>query len=419
MTPALLAYRAATAMLEPAAPLLLRRRARAGKEEAARLPERLGVASRPRPPGPLAWLHGASVGEGLSLLPLAQALNARRPDLRLLLTTGTPTSAAVLAARTQGRFLHQYAPVDGPRALRRFLRHWRPDLAVFAESELWPNRVLAARGAGARLALLSARLSPASVRGWGRAPAAARRLLSAFDLVLAQDDAAAGALARLGARDDGRLNLKLAGAPPPVDAAALTAERGRLGGRPLVLAASTHPGEDELALDAYAALADPDVVLVLVPRHPARGGAVAQLARARGLAAGLRSAGDLLGTAPVHVADTLGELGLWYALADTALVSGSLLPGPGGHNPLEPARLGTPALAGPHRDNWREVYARLGAAVAPCADAATLAAAWRADLDDPAAAAARGERGRELAGADDGALDAAVERLLLLLPAAR
>jgi len=179
-------YAAATGLLEPLAPALLRRRARAGKEDASRLSERLGRPTRSRPQGPLVWLHGVSVGESLSLLPLIAALQARRPDLNLLVTSGTVTSAQVLAKRLPQGVIHQFAPVDAPGAAARFLDHWRPGAALFVESELWPNLVVAAARRGVKLALLSARMTQASVEGWARAPESARRLLGAFSLVLPQ-----------------------------------------------------------------------------------------------------------------------------------------------------------------------------------------------------------------------------------------
>lgn len=402
--PALLAYRLATAALHPLAPALLRRRARAGKEDPARLPERLGHASAPRPSSLLAWLHGASVGESLSLLPLIDRLRAARPDLNLLVTSGTTTSAELLTRRLPPGVTHQYVPLDTPPTTARFLDHWRPDLAVFVESDLWPNLLLGAEARGTRLALLSARLSDCSLRNWARTPGFARQVLGAFDLVQAQDDAVATALARLGARDDGRLNLKLVGEPLPADAAALARAREAAGGRRVLLAASTHPGEEEIVL----ASAPPDALLVIVPRHPARGPEVAALAPGAGLA----SRGDAFGGAPVHVADTLGELGLWFRLADAALVGGSLLPGVGGHNPLEPVRLGVPFASGPHVENWRAVYDDLRAAggVALTPDDAALVAFWR---EPPPGQA---QRARVLAQDRTGQLDATVQRLLGMLP---
>ena len=423
MSVVLRAYRLATAAAEPLAPALLRARARRGKEDPGRLPERLGIASVPRPPGRLAWLHGASVGEGLSLLPLAEALAAADPALDLLVTSGTRTSAELLGRRLPPRAAHQFLPVDGPRAGARFLDHWRPDLAVFAESELWPNLILEARRRGAATALVSARLSPSSLRGWSRAPDAARAVIGGFDLVLAQDDDTAAALARLGGRDDGRLNLKLAGAPLPVDPGVLKETTERLRGRPVLLAASTHPGEEAMTLEVFGFLKDrPErPLLVLAPRHPERGEAVEGLARSQGCVVARRSRDQPLTEAvEVYVADTLGELGLWFRLARAALVGGSLVAGIGGHNPLEPARLGCPVIAGKHVANWRAVYAGLAAVdgVRTVGSTATLAAAFAEAVVDPAPLRAMAARAAGLAARQTGAVETAAQRLLALVAGA-
>ena len=420
MSPALLAYRWLTALAEPWLPTLLRRRARRGREDPARLDERLGREPGERPAGRLVWLHGASVGEGLSLLPLVQALRAAAPDATLLATSGTVTAATLLGDRLPPGVLHRYAPLDGLGVARRFVARWRPDLAVFAESEVWPNLLAAVGHAGGRTALVSARLGRSSLNGWARVPGAACEVFGGYALVLAQDDAAAAVLRRLGARDDGRLNLKLGGAVLPVDAAVLKAAHAAAGGRPVLLAASTHSGEEALVLDAFATLASREQAprLVLAPRHPERGAEVAAAAASRGLRVSRQGAGEAFGPAPVHVADALGELGLWYRLAASVAVGGGWAAGVGGHNPVEPARLGAPLLAGPGRANWREVYAALGDAAPLVADAAALAAAWTADLDHPAAARARAARADVRLAREDGAVAEAARRLAALLPPA-
>ena len=207
-------YGLATRLIEPFAPALLQRRLARGKEDPARLGERLGHAGRPRPEGVLVWLHGASVGETLSLVSLVEALAAARPDIVILVTSGTRTSAALMAERLPAGVIHQYLPVDGPSATARFLDHWRPSLGVFVESELWPNLLLGARERGVRLALLSAKLSEASFNGWRRAPGAARRLLGGFDLILAQDERAAERITALGGGVQDVADLKFGAAPP-------------------------------------------------------------------------------------------------------------------------------------------------------------------------------------------------------------
>ncbi|MGA0608237.1 3-deoxy-D-manno-octulosonic acid transferase [Phenylobacterium sp. VNQ135] len=411
MTTALALYGAATRLLEPLAPLALKARARRGKEDPGRVGERLGRSDRPRPPGPLLWLHGVSVGESVSLLPLVEALRARRPHVTVLVTSGTVTSAEVLAKRLPAGVIHQYAPVDTPGIVARFLEHWRPDLAVFVESELWPNLITAARDRGVRLALLSARMTEASARGWSRAPASARALLGAFDLVMPQDDAVAARLAGLGAAAGETLNLKRVGKPldeRPKDLARL---RDILGPRRIVLAASTHPGEEALIADALRGL---DALLILAPRHPERGPDLA-----RRFDAPRRSADALPSPETrVYVADTLGELGLFFRLADVTIMGGSLLPGIGGHNPLEPARSEAAIVTGPHVFNAADLYAEMlaeGAALQVESPEALRAAVERL-LNDRAAARRLGKAARAYAERQGAQLDVALAALEPLLP---
>ena len=409
-------YALATGLAEPLAPLLLKRRAGQGKEDPARIGERLGHAALPRPDGRLAWLHGASVGESLSILPLAERLLAARPHLGILITSGTTTSAELVARRAPPGVIHQYAPIDGPAAVKRFLGHWRPDLAVFVESEVWPNFLVQAKARGVKLALVSARLSERSLAGWARRPAAARALFRGFDLVLAQTDAIAAGLRDLGAKDHGRLNLKLASAPLAVDPDALAQLRAAAGDRPVLLAASTHPGEDAIVLDAFVRISG-YALLVIVPRHPARGPEILKQAQALGFDAALRTERPF-GEAHVYVADTLGELGLWFSLATGALVGGSLVPGPGGHNPIEPAQLGCPIITGPNVDNWQGVYADLigASGVAIARDSLELTAAFTEVLLQPAEARARADRARQVAATGESGMEAAVAGLLRLVP---
>jgi len=421
--PFLAAYRLATHVAEPFVPLLLRRRAKRGKEDPERLAERLGYAAMPRPDGPLAWLHGVSVGEALSLLPLIEDLCYARPDLSILVTSGTRTAAALLARRLPGRAIHQYLPVDGPAAARRFFDHWRPDLGVFVESELWPNLLWEARQRGVRMALLSAKLSDKSLRHWTRFSAAARALYDAFELVLAQDERAAQRLASLGVQTAGVADLKFGAAPLPFDEAALRAQRAEIAGRPVILAASTHPGEDVLILARFAALlADPAIaarapLLAIAPRHPERGPQIAALAADDALTVSLQSAGQPIGEAQVRVADAMGELGAWYRAASLAIVCGSLVEGIGGHNPLEPARIGCPLISGRHVDNWRSAYDGLTAA-----DGAVLVSPEA--MDDWLVAAverqprlqARAERAQAFVETHDAEARGVAARLLALLP---
>ena len=350
MIPAgLAAYRSATAILSPLAPSLLRRRVSRGKEDGARMAERLGHPDQPRPAGPLLWLHGASVGESLALLPIVERARATRPDATILVTAGTVTANALLAKRLPPGVLSQFSPIDTPGAARGFLDHWRPGLGLLVESELWPNLLLEAKRRQIRLGLLSAKMSEASHRRWRLARRSAGTLLGTFDLVLARDEAQAARLRDLGAKVGGVFDVKF-GADPLPDVFTDVAHDA---GAPMILAASTHPGEDEIVLDAFRrALGTGDAVrLVIAPRHPERAPAIVALARSKGFDASLQSTGGATHRR-VLVADRMGELGGWYRRAALAIIGGSLRPAVGGHNPLEPARLGCPVLAGPHHEGW-------------------------------------------------------------------
>jgi len=395
------AYATLATLAAPALRVMLRRRVRRGKEIAARLPERWGEDATPRPPGRLLWLHGASVGEAMSLLPVLAALAELAPDLTVLVTTGTVSSGALLARRLpelglQAQVLHRFVPLDVPAWVARFLAHWRPDAAGFVESEIWPNIIAASVRAGLPLALLNARLSPRSAAGWRRAGAFGRRQFAAFASIQAQSEVDAARFSALGGvRVSVAGNLKFAAAPLPVAAPELERLRKRLAGRPVWLAASTHPGEEEPILAAHGTLAarHPRLLTIIAPRHPERGVEVA------GLAAAVASTRRALGEDPpdaagVWVADTLGELGLLYRLAQTVFVGGSLVPH-GGQNPLEPARLGCAVAIGPHTHNFAAVVEELAAAGAltQVADAAALVAWVDAMLADAARRAEMGEAG--------------------------
>ncbi|THD67156.1 3-deoxy-D-manno-octulosonic acid transferase [Phenylobacterium sp.] len=415
-------YAAATGLLEPLAPSLLRRRAARGKEAPDRLNERLGRPDLPRPDGPLAWLHGVSVGESLSLLPLIAALRAARPGLSILVTSGTVTSAQVLAQRLPPGVIHQFAPVDAPGAAARFLDHWRPDAVLFVESELWPNLIVAAKARGARLALISARMTKASADGWGRAPGTARALLQAFDLVLAQDGDTEARLAALGATLGPRLNLKLVGEAPPVDAAIVAALKAGLGGRKAVLAASTHPGEEALVAQAFrtATAEGPPAVLLVAPRHPERGPDVASELQGLGFTVARRAAGEpLTPRTDAYVVDTLGELGGFYATSDAVVMGGSFVAGVGGHNPLEAARLEAAIVTGPHAFNARDIYAAMlaNAAAIEAADAGALARHIAGLLANPMIARRIGEAAADYAARQGAALIAAMALIEPLLAA--
>jgi 3-deoxy-D-manno-octulosonic-acid transferase len=385
-------YRSATRLGGPLIEAGLRRRAERGKEDRLRWRERLGAASLARPDGPLLWLHAASVGESRSTLPLIEALLAERSALQVLVTTGTVTSAMLMCELLPARARHQFAPVDRPQAWRGFMAHWRPQLGLLVESELWPNLILEARARDLPLALINGRMSEGSYRRWARLPASAAELLGGFALCLAQSDADRARLAALGAKQVLTAgNLKYAGSPLPTDPAALAGLTAAIGERPVWLAASTHPGEETKVLEAHRRLTAslPDLLTMIAPRDPGRGGALAQSMRQMGFAVVRRSGGESPSDGcAIYLADTLGELGLWYRLAWIALVGGSLVPH-GGQNPLEPARLGCPMLLGPHHQNFAEIGQQLvqaGAARRVVNDA-DLLATLRALLPDRASRA--------------------------------
>jgi 3-deoxy-D-manno-octulosonic-acid transferase len=386
-------YGAAGGLARPVLRRMLARRAAAGKELPARVAERYGVASLPRPEGRLIWIHAASVGETMSVLPVIVAL---AEDCEVLLTTGTVTSAALAAGRG---VRHQFVPLDVPAWVAAFLDHWRPDAAIFVESEIWPRLLGAADARGIPRLLINARMSAASAARWARLPGLAGRLLGGFRYIHAQSAGDAANLERLGMRDILLWgNLKYAAPVLPVDEDALAALRGQLAG-PVWLAASTHPGEEAMVVAAHRALLGrlPGLVSIIVPRHPGRGAEIAALASAPRRSLGLAPVAG-----QIYVADTLAELGLFYRAVPFALIGGSLV-AHGGQNIMEPARLGVPVLAGPHMENFAEPAAMLQAVGAlRRVDGQTVAEAVADWFSQPAEVARLGEAARGVfAGHDD------------------
>ncbi len=365
---------------------MLRRRAARGKEIGERLGERFGSSAEPRPPGALLWLHAASVGETMSVLPLLPLLP---PDLNVLFTTGTVTSARLLQSRLADadgaawamRVIHRFVPLDVPAWAAAFLDHWQPDAACFIESELWPNLIAACGIRGVRLGLINARMSERSMRRWRFAGAFIAELLSRFTWIAARSEADAARLRALGARHvTAPGDLKLAADALPVDAAELCRLQTLLAGRPVWLAASTHPGEEAIAASVHATLLPrfPGLLTIVVPRHPERGEAVARLL---GGAPRRSQAEDPAG---FWVGDSLGEMGLFYRLARIVFLGKSLASG-GGQNPWEPARLGCAIAVGPDTANFAQAVADLSAAggLTIVQDAAALSAWAGGMLADP------------------------------------
>lgn len=378
-----------TPLLRP----MLRRRSKHGKEDGNRQNERLAKDLPPRPPGVLVWLHGASIGESKLLLELAKRLQTAHPGLNLLLTTQTLTSAKLMSGALPPDARHQMAPIDTPVIARRFIRHWQPDLCVFGEGEIWPNLILEAQKAGASLALVNARMTHKSLQGWSRWQELAKRLLRPFDVMIASDDATATGLSNLLDRTVTTPgNLKSALPLPPADEDTLESiKKDVIGERRCILAASTHPGEEHLFLEAMKNV--PDTFLILAPRHPDRAQDIIDDLDARGISYAQRSQ-DQRATHETHVllADTIGEMGLWYRLADAVYLGGAHTPGVGGHNPLEAIRLSAPVVTGPDSYNFSgmmDTLTKQGLMSCVAHDASALRAALisAAPLPDSAIAA--------------------------------
>ena len=393
-----------TSLLAPALRLLLAQRAARGKEIAGRLNERFGIDATPRPPGTLVWLHAASLGEATSILPVLCALPV---EIQALVTTGTMTSAALLDCRLpelglQGRMRHRFVPMDVPAWAGRFLDHWQPDVAGFVESELWPNLLAGCAARNIPAVLINARMSSRSFSAWSRFPRIARNVLGGFAEVLARSELDAQRLRALGAPNVTMPgDLKFAADALPFDTVEIDRLRAVLAGRPAWIAASTHPGEDEIVIAAHRLLAARyfDVLTILVPRHAERGPEISRLAG--DLAVSRRALGEPPPDGGMWIADTMGELGLFYRLAPIAFVGRSLVAPGGGQNPLEPARLGCAVAVGPFCGNFLTPNAILEAAgaLAHVADAVELAAWVERMMDDPDTRAAMGKRAEKASAA--------------------
>jgi 3-deoxy-D-manno-octulosonic-acid transferase len=388
------------------------------------LSERLGTAPIERPEGTLAWFHGASVGESLVGLSVASYMRATRPDLKFLFTSGTKTSADMIAARLDPRDLHRYVPVDTPAATKAFIAGWKPDLAVFVEGEIWPNLLMAVRAANVPTALINARMTAKSAANWARRKRAAHHLFNGFDLVLPADTRTKNALSLLRDRPIGEAgNLKLAAPPPAVDKAAFEALRKAVAGRPVWLAASTHAGEEKIMVMVHNALmtAAPDALMIIAPRHPERGNDVEVDCRIGGIVPARRSKGAIPGKHdPIWLWDTMGELGLAMSLAPVTFMGGSIVDHIGGHNPVEPAQLGSAIITGALVHNFENLYQDLedagGARIidTPMSDVIAMSIAGLLGNEEQRAKEVAAARGVVARGA--GAMDVTVKALIELLP---
>ncbi len=382
-------------VLGPVYRFAIRRRLAAGKEDKARVAERFGGTTLARPDGPLIWMHAASIGETQSLMGLIPALLAAQPELSILVTSTTVTSARLLERDLPERAFHQFSPIDTPQVIRQFLDHWQPDVAVWVESEIWPRMLADTKARGIPMMLINARVSAKTIERWSWVSKTARLLFSKFDTILAQDQSTLTLLEKLELNDvalrmTGSLKQELA--PPLQDVDEIDALEQTLRGRSVWVAASTHPGEEDVLLEAHKHLAT-DAVMILVPRHPERGDALAAQARAAGWVVAQRSKGEpLTAETQVYLADTIGEMGLWYRLSKVSFIAGSLEP-IGGHNPFEPILLESAVISGSQVGNFADVYARLknteGAVFADTSTAIAEAVIVLFDEDTRAQQAAR------------------------------
>ncbi len=403
-------YSLATSLLAPMVISRVTAKLKAQGVDEKRFPERQGQATQDRPDGPLVWFHTASVGESLSVLRLIGHMGTLLPNHSFLLTSGTATSAQIVAKRLPPRTVHQFAPLDSRRYLRRFLDHWRPAAAIFVESELWPQMLRETARAGVPLALVNARISEGSARNWKRAARSSRALLGYFGMIHCQDQRTADHLTDLGLTQAraGR-NLKSFSGALPFDAVELTRMQTVLQGRPVWLASSTHPGEDQIMLEAHQSLLAkmPALMLILVPRHPERAKEIEVMIAEAGLHGARRATGERIdGATQVYLADTLAETGLWYALCPLTCLCGSFTP-VGGHNPYEPAYAGSAVLHGSLYANFAQTYADMDASdgASEVADGAALTAKLGDLLAAPSALHQMGHMARQFADTQEDALD--------------
>ena len=345
----------------------LRSRLLMGKEDPERLEERLGISLAERPTGNLIWFHAASVGESLSLVELIKRISSSQPDYNFLITTGTITSAKLILSRLPGNAVHQYIPVDTPRAVEKFLDRWRPSLAIWTESEFWPNLISFTSARDIPMILINARISEKSYRRWRFFKKSLKNLIEKFNYSLIQDEKTVKYFSKIGISSN---NFELTGTLKEGSAALPHSEieqveiSKQILNRPVWLAASTHEGEEKLiaAAHRHASKASQGLLLIIVPRHPERGLEIASILAKENFKICLRSKKDKISSdTQIYIADTLGELGLWYRVAPVSFVGGSLVP-IGGHNPFEPAALGSAILHGPYVENFKEIYNRLNVA---------------------------------------------------------
>lgn len=389
-------------LMQTLAPLLkyhLKRRLKRGKEDPMRLCERFGGASFSRPQGKLIWFHGASVGESISILKLIDHLLELQPDLNLLVTTGTMTSARLLAKHLPQQCIHQFIPLDVPKWGNRFLNHWKPDLAIFVESEFWPNLLHSVKKKQIPLLLLNARLSKRSFGYWQRVPKTSKKLLQLFDTCFTPSEQTSSYLRKLGAKNVYlSCNLKFAADTLGYDEEELNRLRNICEKRLVWAATSTHQGEEEIVIATHLALKQkfPNLLTILAPRHPERSAEILKKIQDANLTAMRRSEGNYpRQKTDIWMVDTIGDLGLVYSLASVCFIGGSFVP-IGGHNPIEAFKLGSTAIVGPHTDNFLEVNENLKSALKTVQTPEELQSALENLLTSPEESKKRAMIGQEI-----------------------
>ena len=346
-------------LASPLLPLYLKKRAKSGKEDKARISERFGRASLPRPDGPLIWVHGASIGETLMAVPIIEQILLWYPHACAVITSGTQTSAEILPKRFPPRAFHQYLPADVPAYANRFLDHWQPDLCLWLESEIWPNIIRAAKKRNTPMLLLNARLSEKSQSGWSKRPKTAKALFGAFDEILTADEGTAAFLTKILDQDTPVFgNLKMGSPPLPIDPDEQRHISAQYDSRRDVwCAASTHKGEEEIMLKTHALVLKkiPNALLILAPRHPERTDEVITLIKSQGLEYAIWGE-PVPETTSVYLIDKIGKLGLAYRNSQLVFMGGSMFEHLSGHNPMEPAHMSCAIFTGPHVSSFSQVY---------------------------------------------------------------
>jgi 3-deoxy-D-manno-octulosonic-acid transferase len=341
---------------------LLIRKAK-GKEDKARFFERLGYPTVNRPiHKKLIWLHAASVGESLSILPLICFLKDKHADIGFLITSGTVTSAKILKSKLPEGVIHQFVPVDELHSVRRFLRFWRPTLVLWTESDLWPN-LINETAKTCKMILLNARMSEKSYKRWKCFPWLVESILKNFSLVLPQSREAEYFFTSLGAAKLEYLgNLKYVADPLAIDHENLATLKEAVNNRIIFVAASTHKGEEEILGKIHIKLKKkyPSLLTIIIPRHISRRNEIKECIEHHNISLSLRSENQqLTNKTDIYLADTIGELGMFYSLADIVFIGKSLTNPGGGHNPLEPSRFGKAIISGINVSNFKEVYSEL------------------------------------------------------------